>query len=67
MKYLTLLVFIFGLVVIFLLPALHIISHFLGVELVSLREYFIAVVLFYLAVDFVVEKGRSKSETDKKS
>jgi hypothetical protein len=67
MKYLALLVFIFGLVVIFLLPALHIISHFLGVNLVSLKDYFLALVLLYLAVDVVIEKGRRKSETENKS
>ena len=52
-------VFVFGLVVIFLLPLLHIISD----KLVSLTQYLIAVFTLYVLVDLVTKK----SETDKKS
>jgi len=54
-----LMVFVFGLVVIFLLPLLHIISD----KLVSLTQYLIAVFTLYVLVDLVTKK----SETDKKS
>jgi hypothetical protein len=59
MKFLTLFVFCFGLIVIFVLPLLHIISP----RLVSLTQIFAALFVFIALVKLITRK----SKTDDKS
>lgn len=62
MKFLQLFAFVFGLVVIFVLPLLHIISP----RLVSLTQYAIALFLFSALVRWITKpKTPEKSEDDK--
>jgi uncharacterized protein YqhQ len=60
MKGLNIILFVFGLVVIIVLPTLHILSNFTGYRIITFKQYVVALILFLAAVYLIRKKETIK-------
>ena len=66
MKFLNTLVVLYGLIVVLVMPALHLLSYFSEFRFISFKDYVIAFLLFLLLLSYTNKKEKTVRGSDSK-